>query len=134
MIIAPEVFVTPDRPVIRFREPREKVSLESELPKAIQAQGWGVGTYFNVQFIDHDRTKLIASAEFVVTEVREGLHTSEANPYQPITRTVFMRKYQQVSQWAEFVAAVDAADKNEVSTHTAPGSVTTEKPRARKSG
>ena len=99
MVIQPEVFVTPDRPVVRFREPREKVDLGNELPKVIHAQGWGIGTYFNVQFIDHDRTTLIASAEFLVTEVREGLHTSEANPYQPVSKTIFMRKFEQIGQW-----------------------------------
>lgn len=99
MVIQPEVFVTPDRPVVSFREPREKVDLAVELPKVLHSQGWGAGTYFHVQFIGHDRSELLASAEFLVTQVTEGLHTSEANPYQPITKTVFMRKYEQISQW-----------------------------------
>ena len=107
MVIQPEVFVTPDRPVVRFREPREKVDLGNELPKVIHAQGWGIGTYFHVQFIDHDRTTLIASAEFLVTEVKEGLHTSEANPYQPVTKTIFMRKFEQIGQWWPLIGLSD---------------------------
>ena len=123
MVIQPEVFVTPDRPVVRFREPREKVDLGNELPKVIHAQGWGIGTYFNVQFIDHDRTTLIASAEFLVTEVREGLHTSESNPYQPVTKTVFMRKYEQVSRWWEHSQEMKVREKlsDEMTTSWNPG-------------
>jgi hypothetical protein len=99
MIIHAEVVVTPDRPVVIFREPREKVDLDVELPRTLNSQGWGVGTYFNVQFISHDRTILLASAEFVVTEVREGLHTNEANPYQPITKMIASRKFEQIGDW-----------------------------------
>ena len=99
MVIQPEIYTTPDRPVVRFREPREKVDLALELPKILQSQGWGIGTHFHVQFINHDRTALLASAEFMVTAVTEGIHTSEANPYQPITKTVFMRKFEQVGEW-----------------------------------
>ena len=100
-MIHPEVLVTPDRPVVCFREPKESVNLSVELPKVLHAQGWGIGTYFNVQFISHDRAALLASAEFLVTDVRESIHTSEANPYQPMTKMVFARKYEQIGEWWE---------------------------------
>ena len=99
VIIHPEVLVTPDRPIVMFREPREQVDLDKELPRLLHAQGWGVGTYFHVQFVSHDRATLLASGEFVVTEVREGLHTSEANPYQPVTKSVFTRRAEQLGDW-----------------------------------
>lgn len=99
MIIAPEIIITPDLPTIRFREPREKIDLDLELQKILQSQGWGCGTYFNVQFISHDKTILLSCAQFVVTQVAEAIHTSEANPYQPITRTVFSRKSARTSDW-----------------------------------
>ena len=99
MVIQPEVFVTPDRPVVRFREPREQIDLDKELQKVVNNQGWGVGTYFHVQFINHERTEVLASAEFLVTEVREGLHTRDAESYQPVTKMIFMRKFEQIGEW-----------------------------------
>ena len=89
MIIYPEILVTPDHPTIKFKQPREQVNLDVELPKILHAQGWGCGTYFHVQFLDHDKAKLLASALYVVTEEVETLVTSDANPYQPVTKTVF---------------------------------------------
>jgi len=99
MIIAAEVIVTPDLPTIRFREPREQVDLDKELPKILHSQGWGCGTYFHVQFVSHDKTTLLASAQYVVSQVSESIHTSEANPYQPITKTIFSRKAEMIGKW-----------------------------------
>jgi len=99
MVIQPEVIVTPDSPTVRFREPREKVDLDYELPKILHAQGWGCGTYFNVQFISHDKTKLLASARYVVTEEDESLRTNTDNPYQPVTKTAYTRKAEQIGDW-----------------------------------
>ena len=99
MIIAPEVIVTPDLPTIRFREPMDHVNLDTELPKILHSQGWGCGTYFHVQFLSHDKSILLASVQFVVSQVSESIHTSETNPYQPVTKTVFGRKADQVGEW-----------------------------------
>lgn len=99
MIINPEVIVTPDEPTVKIREARENVDLDREIPKILHAQGWDVGTFFNVQFISHDRTKLLSFARFIVTESTEQLHTSDANPYQPSTKAVFTRKAAQISDW-----------------------------------
>lgn len=131
MVIQPEIFITPDRPTIRLREPREQVDLDKELPRILSAQGWDVGTYFHIQFVSHDRTTLLASGQFVVTEVREALHTSEANPYQPITKSVFTRAAEQVGDWwtpglkslegqEVKVAAMGEETKTEASQKTAP--------------
>lgn len=102
MIIHPEVVVTPDNPSVIFRMPKDKVDLNTMLPKILHAQGWGVGTYFNVQFISHDRTTLLHSCPFVVTSVTETVQTSEANPYQPITKTVYGRTFAQMGPWWNF--------------------------------
>jgi len=99
MIINPELTVTPDTPTVRFREPRENINLDIELPKILHTQGWGCGTYFNVQFISHDRTKLLAAARYVVTEETDRISTSTDNPYQPITKTAYTRKAEQISDW-----------------------------------
>ena len=99
MIINPEVIVTPDCPTVQIREPRENLSLEEELPRIVHNQGWGVGTYFNVQFISHDRTKLLSTGAFVVVQADERLHTSDANPYQPMTKAVSTRKAEQIGEW-----------------------------------
>lgn len=98
MVIHSEVLVTPDFPTIKFRQPREQVNLSAELPRVLNAQGWGCGTYFNVQFLSHDKTKLLASALFVVSEESESVHTSD-NQYNPVTKTVFSRKCEQISDW-----------------------------------
>lgn len=98
MIIHPEITVTPDFPTIRFREPKESVDLDKEIPKILHGQGWGCGTYFNVQFLSHDRSELLAFAQYVVTEEKESLHTSD-NQFQPMTKTVYGRKATIVGQW-----------------------------------
>jgi len=99
MRIHPEIIVTPDQPTIKFREDHEQVDLKVELPKILHSQGWSCGTYFNVQFVDHKRTELLRSGLFVVSEETESLHTNEANPYQPMTRTEFNRKAVQIGDW-----------------------------------
>jgi hypothetical protein len=99
MVIHPEVIVTPDTPTIKFREPREQVDLSKELPRILNAQGWGCGTYFNVQFLNHEKTKLLACGRFVVIEETESLHTSDANPYQPMTKTMIARCAEQIGDW-----------------------------------
>lgn len=99
MVIYPEVIVTPDTPTVRFNQPREKINLEVELPRILQAQGWGCGTYFNVQFLNHEKTKVMACARFVVSEELENTTTTDANPYQPMTKTVFTRRAEQIEAW-----------------------------------
>lgn len=99
MIIQPEILVTPDRPIIRFREPKDQVDISRELPRILQSQGWGCGTYFHIQFLSHDKTQLLASALYVVSREVESLHTSDANPYQPMTKTIFGRTADIVGDW-----------------------------------
>ena len=99
MIIHPEIIVTPDCPTVIFREPREKIDLPAVLGNVLKTQGWGLGTYFNVQFVDHDRKRLLSMGRFVVSEIEEKLQTSEANPYQPITRGVILHKCVQLGEW-----------------------------------
>ena len=101
MVIHPEIIVVPDCPTVKFREPREKVDLDKELPKILHAQGWGSGTYFHIQFFTHDRNKLICEATYVVSEEAEGIHTSD-NQYNPNTRTIYSRKAQIIGEWTVF--------------------------------
>jgi len=99
MIIHPEIYTTPDTPTVKFREPMENINLDLEISKILNAQGWGLGTNFNVQFVDHEKTKLIASGQFVVTEENESLQTSNADGHQPMTKMVSARKAVQVGDW-----------------------------------
>jgi hypothetical protein len=99
MVINPEVIVTPDTPTVKFHQPREKVKLDEELPRIMAANGWGCGTYFNVQFLNHEKTRILACARFLVCEENENTVTSEANPYQPMTKTVFARRAEQLEDW-----------------------------------
>ena len=111
MLIHPEVIVTPDCPTVKFREPKEQVNLDIEIPKILNAQGWGLGTKFNVQFISHDRTKLIASGLFVVTEDTESLHTANPEGYQPMTKTISARKAAQIGDWFYPNGVVDEVEE-----------------------
>lgn len=99
MVIHPEVIVTPDCPTIKYRQPMEQVDLEKELPKILHAQGWGLGTYFHIQFTSHDRTQVICSGTFIVTASAESLQTNEDNPFQTVTKAVYSRKAEQVGEW-----------------------------------
>ena len=98
MVIYPEVIVAPDSPTIKFRQPRDQVNLDVELPRILHAQGWGCGTYFHVQFMNHEKTELLACALYVVTKESEGIQTSD-NPYQPMTKTVYSREARIVGDW-----------------------------------
>lgn len=123
MVIHPQIFVTPDRPTIQFYQPREQVNLEVQIPRILHAQGWGCGIYFNVQFVSHDKKRLLASALFVVSEEMEALTTSE-DQYRPVTRTIFNRKASQVGEWwvnleGEVVEVI--ADGTEADVPTTPG-------------
>ncbi len=98
MITQPEILVTPDFPTIKFREPRDLVNLDIELPKILHNQGWGCGTYFHVQFMNHERNELLTSSLFVVTKETEALQTTD-NPYQPMTKTIYTREVKQIGDW-----------------------------------
>lgn len=99
MIVHHEIIVTPDYPVVRIRQPRETTDLSVELPRVMNTQGWGIGTFFHVQFVSHDRTKLLASGLHVVCEETESLQTNEANLYQPMTKVAISRKCALVGSW-----------------------------------
>lgn len=99
MVIYPEVIVTPDTPTVKFSSPREQVDLDKELPRILSTQGWGCGTFFNVIFTNHEKTKLLSCARFVVTEEIENVQTNDSNPYQPITKTVYARSAAQLGEW-----------------------------------
>ena len=99
MIIYPDIQSTPDCPTIKFNQPQEQIDLDIELPKILHSQGWGCGTLFNIIFLNHEKTKLLACGRFVVAEEIETLHTNDANPYQPMTRTVYSRRAEQIGGW-----------------------------------
>lgn len=99
MVIHPQVFTTPDCPVVQFRESRSQIDLDQEIKRVVNREKWGVGTYFHVQLMDHERKTLLASALFVITEEMEQNVVNEDNPYQPMTKTVQMRKAAQIGQW-----------------------------------
>jgi hypothetical protein len=99
MLIYPDIQATPDCPTIKFNQPREQIDLHKELPRILHAQGWGCGTLFNVMFLNHEKTKLLACGRFVVSEEIETIQTNDANPYQPMTRTVFSRRAEQIGDW-----------------------------------
>lgn len=103
MVIAPHITTTPDFPTVRFREPKEQIDLETELNKILKIQGWGVGTYFNVQFVNHERTKLLASVTYVVTEEHEELRVNESIPGHPVTTNVVTRRCEEAGPWKWFV-------------------------------
>jgi len=100
-VIQPEIIITPDQPTIRLRTPQDNTDLDKLLPQVLQAQGWGVGTYFNVQFLNHERNQLLADARFVVISEMEHLKTTD-NAYTPNTRMVVAFKAEQVTDWRHY--------------------------------
>ncbi len=89
-------------PTVSFVVPRDQINLNIELPNIARNQGWGCGTYFNVQFLEKigdKNIRLLASALYVVTYEDEILHTSEDNPYQPITKNIHRREVSQIGDW-----------------------------------
>ena len=104
MIIKPDIVVTPDRPRVTFREPRDKVEFEREIQRVLWRQGWSLGTYFDVHFVDHDRTRILAVGHFVVAGEREELRTAEPDPDRPITKSVKVYAVQQIGGWLDLVA------------------------------
>lgn len=117
MIIHPHIDPTPDRPIVQFREPKEQVNLEKELPFILHGQGWGCGTHFHVQFLSHDRTKLLADGEFVVISEMESLQTTD-NAYTPMTKAVVSRKVEQIGDWVYFNGKEEKIQENPVKTAT----------------
>jgi len=99
MIIHADVSGTPDCPTFSFRQPISEVNLDTEIPKILKEWGWSLGTYFNVQFIKDDRTKLIASGRFIVTEEVNAVHTANAESYSPNTREITSHKFMQIGDW-----------------------------------
>ena len=110
MLIYPDIQATPDCPTIKFSQPREQIDLNKELPRILHAQGWGCGTLFNIMFLNHEKTKLLSCGRFVVTEEVESLQTNDANPYQPMTRTVFSRRAEQIGEWWPETQSADVVE------------------------
>ena len=110
MLIYPDIQATPDSPTIKFSQPREQIDLNKELPRILHAQGWGCGTLFNIMFLNHEKTKLLSCGRFVVSEEVESLQTNDANPYQPMTRTVFSRVAMQIGDWWPEIKAEETKD------------------------
>ena len=99
MVIYPDIQSTPDSPTIKFNQPRDQIDLEKELPRILHAQGRGCATLFKIMFLNHEKTKLLACGRFVVSEEIETIQTNDANPYQPMTKTVFSRHAEQIGDW-----------------------------------
>lgn len=114
MIVRPEVFTTPDSPTVRFREPPENVDLSVEIPKLLTTQGWGIGTIFSVQFIDHKRENLIKIARFVVSGEVSSLQTFNPESQQPMTRQVQTRQVRQMEDWFYVNAPVATGEKMKI--------------------
>ena len=103
MIISPQIIATPDCPTVIIREPQEAIeNLDLVLQRVLYRQGWGLGTHFNVHFVDHDRHRLLALGQFVVIEDREEIRTVETVPDQPMTKVEHIRRYAQLESWREF--------------------------------
>ena len=98
-IIRPEIFTTPDCPTVKFREEPENINLAIELPKILTSQGWALGTIFCIQFVNHEKTKLIKAARFIVTSENSSLQTFNPDGPQPMTKLVEARGASQMEAW-----------------------------------
>ncbi len=98
-IIRPEIFITPDCPTVKFREDPQNINLAIEVPKILTSQGWGIGTIFCIQFVNHDKTKLIKVARFIVTSEDESIQTFNPESERPMTKLVQRREASQMEAW-----------------------------------
>ena len=98
-IIRPDIFTTPDCPTVKFREDPELINLDIEIPKLLFTQGWGLGTTFSIQFINHERTKVIKVARFIVSAEDASLHTFNPDSEHPMTKTVETRRAKRIEGW-----------------------------------
>jgi len=99
MIIRPDIFTTPDCPTVKFREEPENINLAIEIPRLLTNQGWGLGTIFSIQFVNHEKTKLIKVARFIVTAEDETLQTFNPDSDRPMTKLVQGRSAKQMEAW-----------------------------------
>jgi len=127
MIVKPEIVVTPDHPQIYIREPMENVDLSTLLPRVLDAQGWGVGTTFDVLFVSHDRSTLLNRGQFIVAECMSGLQTSEVSTYQTVTKETFRRRIEMIGDWLVPVSVQEAQGSEEAG---APDVAAPEKPNS----
>ena len=97
--IRPEIFTTPDCPTVKFREGSELVNLAIEIPKILISQGWGLGTIFAVQFTNHERTKLIKIARFIVDFEDSNIRTFNPDSQQPMSKLIETRTAKQIETW-----------------------------------
>ena len=98
-ITRPQIVITPDCPTVKFREAPETINLAIELPKVLTQQGWGLGTIFCIQFINHEETKLIKLARFIVASEEESMQTFNPESNQPMTKLVQARAACQMEAW-----------------------------------
>jgi hypothetical protein len=97
--IRPEIFTTPDCPTVKFREGPELVNLDIEMPRILTSQGWGLGTVFVVQFVNHEKTKLIKVARFIVDFEDSNIQTFNPDGPSPMTKVVETRTAKQIESW-----------------------------------
>ena len=98
-IIRPEIFITPDSPTVKFREEPDNINLGVEIPKILHSQGWALGTIFCVQFVNHEKTKLLKVARFIVISEDSSLQTFNPDGPQPMTKLVEAREATQMEAW-----------------------------------
>ena len=100
-IIRPVISTTPDSPIVTFREDPKNINLDIEIPKLLVSQGggWELGTIFSVRFVNHERTKLIKVARFIVTLEDSSIQTFSPDGPQPMTKLVEAREVRQIENW-----------------------------------
>ena len=100
-IIRPVISTTPDSPIVTFREDPKNINLDIEIPKLLVSQGggWELGTIFSVRFVNHERTKLIKVARFIVTLEDSSIQTFNPDSPQPMTKLVEAREVRQIENW-----------------------------------
>ena len=98
-ITRPQIVITPDCPTVKFRVDPQTINLAIELPKILAQQGWALGTMFCIQFINHEETKLIKLARFIVSAEVESMQTFNPDSERPMTKLVQAREATQMEAW-----------------------------------
>ena len=89
--IRPKVQTVADNPIVQVNiEPSvDEVDINRILGETLQRFEFGIGTSFDLQFLNMDGTQILALQRFIVSKVVEEIVVSDVSNYQTMTKSVF---------------------------------------------
>lgn len=124
-LIRPNVINDFDNPYVQVKcDPTEdELDLDALIYQSLTRFEFILGTLFRVQLISLDGTTILAYREYMVTQVREEVRVDQMNFSQTMTRTVFHRKADPISDWHVFDERAASFRKQRKKLGTPPAEV-----------